>query len=56
MTGKCEVVDAVVPTVLPGDDVIDMVGEFAVFLVDMAIFAAVLRTPADEFARARIHR
>jgi len=56
LASQGEVLDAVEPTMLSGDDVLDMVRQVAVFLPQQAVLSTVVRTPPDNVPHAGIHR
>jgi hypothetical protein len=52
---KRQIVDGIGAEVLPSDDVLDVVCEIAVFLMEKAILATVVRPHADKIARRGVH-
>lgn len=55
VAGQREILIAAVPTMLHRDDVFDVMSKSAMFLTEMAIFAAVIRAYTHNLPRRRIH-
>jgi hypothetical protein len=55
VTSKGQIVDVIGPTVLLSENVFDMVREWAVLLAKPAVFAPIVRTPADNASDAGIY-
>ncbi len=56
VAGQRKIVNVVTPAVLPGDDMLDVVCELAMFLAQLAVFATVAGSPPNEVLHASVHR
>lgn len=55
LASKRQVPDSVGATMLPGYDVLDMVGKVGMFLTEKTVFTMVVRARAHKIARRRVH-
>jgi hypothetical protein len=56
VAGQRQIVNVIAPTVLFGDDMLNVVRQLAVLLTQQAIFTTVIRPAADKVPCGGIHR